>query len=160
MGRQHLHRAVIDDATAADGAAVVALWHACALTRPWNDPDADFARALGGATSTILVARHADAPVGSVMVGQDGHRGWIYYLAILPELQGQGIGTALFGAAEHWLRARSVPKLQLMVRHGNDAAMGFYRRLGLAQQGVAVLGRTLEPWDQQPIVTDSHLQKR
>lgn len=144
MGGQHLYRPVIADATMADAAAVVALWHACGLTRPWNDPEADFARALGGTGSTILVAREGDAPVGSVMVGQDGHRGWLYYLAVQPALQGQGIGTALFDAAEQWLRVRSVPKLQLMVREDNVAALAFYRRLGLEQQGVVVLGRFLD----------------
>lgn len=144
MGRQHLYRPVIVDATAADVAAVVALWNACGLTRPWNDPEADFARALGGAGSTILVARRDDVPIGSVMVGHDGHRGWLYYLAVRPDLQGQGIGTALFDAAERWLRDRSVPKLQLMVRDGNDAAIRFYRRLGLERQDVVVLGRFID----------------
>ncbi|MEH3038444.1 MAG: GNAT family acetyltransferase [Sphingomonas paucimobilis] len=144
MGGQHLHRPVIADATTADAAAVVALWHACGLTRPWNDPEADFARALGGAGSTILVARDGDVPVGSVMVGHDGHRGWLYYLAVRPALQGRGIGTALFDAAEQWLSARSVPKLQLMVREDNEAALAFYRRLGLEQQNVIVFGRFLD----------------
>ena len=140
---------MIDDATPADAAAVVALWHACGLTRPWNDPDADFARALGGVASTILVARRDGAPVGSVMVGQDGHRGWLYYLAVRPDWQGQGIGTALFDAAEHWLRTRSVPKLQLMVREDNEVALAFYRRLGLERQGVVVLGRFIGNADDQ-----------
>lgn len=135
---------MIADATPADRPAVVALWHACGLTRPWNDPDADFARALAGAGSTILVARRHDVPIGSVMVGHDGHRGWLYYLAVQPDEQGQGIGTTLFDAAEHWLRDRSVPKLQLMVRADNDAAIRFYRRLGLERQDVAVLGRFLD----------------
>lgn len=143
MGRQHLYRPVIDGATMADAAAVVALWHDCGLTRPWNDPDADLARALDGATSTILVARLDSVAVGSVMVGHDGHRGWLYYLAVRPDLQGQGVGTALFDAAERWLRDRSVPKLQLMVREDNDAALAFYRRIGLDRQGVVVLGRFL-----------------
>ncbi|KQM61377.1 MULTISPECIES: GNAT family acetyltransferase [unclassified Sphingomonas] len=143
MGRQHLHRPVIDDATPADAAAVVALWHACGLTRPWNDPDADFTRALDGATSTILLARQAGVPIGSVMVGHDGHRGWLYYLAVRPDARGQGVGTALFDAAEQWLRARSVPKLQLMVREDNAAALAFYDRIGLERQGVVVLGRFL-----------------
>lgn len=135
---------MIVDATTADAAAVVALWHACGLTRPWNDPATDFARALGGASSTILVARRDDVPVGSVMVGHDGHRGWLYYLAVRPDVQGQGIGTALFAAAERWLRDRSVPKVQLMVRTDNEAALRFYRRLGLERQEVAVFGRFLD----------------
>jgi len=144
MGGQHLHRPVIADATPRDAAAVVALWHSCGLTRPWNDPAADFARALDGPASTILVTRCGDGPVGSIMVGHDGHRGWLYYLAVRPDLQGQGIGTSLFDAAERWLRARSVPKLQLMVREDNEAALAFYHRRGLMRQGVTVLGRFLD----------------
>ncbi|WP_294322631.1 GNAT family acetyltransferase [uncultured Sphingomonas sp.] len=135
---------MIADAGADDAAAVVALWHACGLTRPWNDPDADFARALNGATSTILVARQGEGTVGSVMVGHDGHRGWLYYLAVRPDLREQGIGAALFDAAEHWLRIRSVPKVQLMVREDNDAALAFYDRIGLERQGVVVLGRFIQ----------------
>lgn len=143
MGGQHLHRPVIGDATPDDAAAVVALWQRCGLTLPWNDPHADFARALSGATSTILIARDDVDVIGSVMVGHDGHRGWLYYLAVAPDRQGQGIGRALFAAAEDWLRALGVPKLQLMVRSDNAAALGFYDAIGLAQQDVVVLGRFL-----------------
>ena len=94
---------MIEDANAADAAAVVALWRACGLTRPWNDPDADFALALGNSTSTVLVARDDAALAGSVMVGFDGHRGWIYYLAVAPDRQRAGVGRALMAAAEAWL---------------------------------------------------------
>jgi ribosomal protein S18 acetylase RimI-like enzyme len=142
VGGQRVHRPVIAPATAADAAAVVALWQACGLTRPWNDPHADFARALAGPSSTILLARDGDA-IGSVMVGHDGHRGWLYYLSVAPERRGQGIGSALFAAAEEWLRAAGVPKVQLMVRSDNQAAMDFYAARGLDPQDVTVFGRFL-----------------
>ena len=135
---------MIEDATAADAAAVIALWQACGLTRPWNDPAADFALALGTATSTVLVARDGAEIIGSAMVGFDGHRGWIYYLAVAPGRQRGGLGRALMTAAEAWLRARGVPKVQLMVREGNEAALGFYEALGLERQPVVVFGRFLE----------------
>lgn len=143
MGGQHLHRPVIAPATPDDAAAVAALWQRCDLTRPWNDPHADFARALTAATSTVLLARDDGDVIGSVMVGHDGHRGWIYYLAVTPDLQGQGIGRALFAAAEDWLRDAGAPKVQLMVRSDNAAALGFYAAIGLARQDVVVLGRFL-----------------
>jgi len=135
---------MIDAATAADAAAVVALWRVCGLTRPWNDPHADFALALGTATSTVLVARDGAEIIGSAMVGFDGHRGWIYYLAVAPGRQRGGLGRALMTAAEAWLRARGVPKVQLMVREGNEAALGFYEALGLERQPVVVFGRFLD----------------
>ncbi|WP_168844384.1 GNAT family acetyltransferase [Sphingomonas sp. S2M10] len=131
------------EATAADRSAVVMLWQAAGLTRPWNDPDADFHRAVAGATSTILLLRDGEALLGTVMVGEDGHRGWVYYVAVAEAARGQGHGRALMAAAESWLRARGCPKLQLMVREGNDAAIGFYRALGLEPQPVVTLGRFL-----------------
>ena len=140
-----MHRALIDAAGAADGEAVVALWQACGLTRPWNDPHGDFALAIATATSTVFVGRDGDAVIGSVMVGFDGHRGWVYYLAVAPGRRREGLGRALMHAAEQWLRAQNAPKIQLMVREGNDAAIGFYRALGLEVQPVVVLGRFLSP---------------
>jgi ribosomal protein S18 acetylase RimI-like enzyme len=134
---------VIGDAVASDAEAVIALWQACGLTRPWNDPAADFALALAGPESTVLVARDAAAVVGAVMVGFDGHRGWVYYLAVDPAARRGGLGRALMAAAEAWLRARGAPKLQLMVRDDNAAALDFYAALGLERQPVVTLGRRL-----------------
>lgn len=153
MGGQRLSRAVIGPPTVDDDTAVVALWHACGLTRPWNDPAADYHRALATENATILLARSDDRLAGSVMVGHDGHRGWVYYLAVVTGARGQGVGRSLMIAAEAWLIGRAVPKVQLMIRAGNDAALGFYEKLGLERQDVVVLGRFLT-------ATDSHLQKR
>lgn len=122
---------------------LVALWEACGLTRPWNDPQRDARLAIEGATSAILGLREAQALVASVMVGFDGHRGWVYYLAVAPERRREGRGRLLMAAAEAWLRARSAPKLQLMVRTGNAEALGFYEALGLEVQEVVTLGRFL-----------------
>jgi ribosomal protein S18 acetylase RimI-like enzyme len=130
-------------ATITDAVDTIALWQACGLTRPWNDPHADFALALANPTSTVLLARNGDGLIGSVMVGFDGHRGWIYYLAVAPQRQRGGIGRALVAAAEAWLAERNAPKVQLMVREGNAAALGFYARLGYTPQGAVTLGRFL-----------------
>lgn len=138
-----MHRAVIAAAGEADAAAVVALWRDCGLTRPWNDPHADFHRALATPTTAILVVREGGQVRGSVMVGHDGHRGWVYYLAVAPDTRRQGIGRALMAAAAEWLRTAGIPKLQLMVRTGNDAALAFHRACGLEAQEVVVLGTWL-----------------
>ena len=130
-------------ATLADEEEVVALWHACGLTRPWNDPSADFRLALATPTSTVLMVREAADVIGSVMVGFDGHRGWIYYLAVSPSARRQGVGRTLMAASEQWLRDRGAPKLQLMVRDDNAAALEFYATLGLEPQNVVTLGRFL-----------------
>ncbi|QJQ32290.1 GNAT family acetyltransferase [Sphingomonas lacunae] len=134
----------IEMATAADATDVIALWHSCGLTRPWNDPQADFDLALTTPTSTILTARNPMAIVGTVMVGFDGHRGWVYYLAVDPSLRRSGLGRHLMAAAEAWLRRAGSPKIQLMVRGDNQAAVGFYQALGYQIQDVLTIGRRLD----------------
>lgn len=125
-------------------AAAVELWRTCGLTRPWNDPDADLARAEDGPSSTVLAAVEDGELLGTVMVGHDGHRGWVYYLAVQPRCRGRGLGRALMAAAESWLDGEGVPKVQLMVRADNGAVIEFYERLGYADQQVVVLGRFLD----------------
>ena len=126
-----------------DRAAAVALWQRCGLTRPWNDPGADFDRALAAEGSALLgVDDQAGGMLATVMVGDDGHRGWLYYLAVAPDHRGRGMGRLLVAAAEDWLRERGVPKVHLMVRDGNDAA-AFYHRLGYERADVVVMARWL-----------------
>lgn len=115
----------------------MALWQACGLTRPWNDARADFARA------TVLALKRDGVLLGTVMVGEDGHRGWVYYLAVTETERRAGLGRALMAAAEDWLRARGVPRLNLMVREGNNAVLGFYAALGYRTSDVKVLQKDL-----------------
>ncbi len=131
-------------ATAGDKHAVIALWQACGLTRPWNDPDADFDFALAGPASTVLVLREDGRIVATAMVGHDGHRGGLYYLAVDPAQQGEGLGRRLMAAVEGWLRTQGVPKLNLLVRKDNAAVIGFYEALGYADQNCVSLGKRLD----------------
>jgi ribosomal protein S18 acetylase RimI-like enzyme len=124
--------------------AAVALWHETGLTRPWNDPDADLRRAVEGPSSTVLAALDDGRLAGTVMVGHDGHRGWVYYLAVATTAQRSGVGTALMRAAEAWLEVRDIPALNLMVRAGNDAALAFYAALGYEVFDGPTLGRRLD----------------
>ena len=95
----------------------------------------------------MLGLRKDGALAGTVMVGDDGHRGWVYYLAVAEGQRGAGLGRALMAAAEAWLAARGVPRLNLMVREGNAAVLGFYAALGYRTSGVAVLQKDLSPPD-------------
>ncbi|WP_326523923.1 GNAT family acetyltransferase [Sphingomonas sp.] len=131
-------------ATAADCAATIALWRACGLTRPWNDPESDFRRAIEGTTSAVLIVRESDAIAGAVMVGYDGHRGWVYYLAVAPDRRRGGFGRMLMAAAEAWLVEQGAPKIQLMVRDDNQDAAAFYAALGFERQAVATWGRFID----------------
>lgn len=129
----------------ADEAAVVALWQACGLTRPWNDPHKDIARKLTVQRELFLVGERDARIVASVMAGYEGHRGWVNYLAVAPELRGQGHGAALMRHVEQALRARGCPKINLLVRSSNSAVLAFYRRLGYAVDEAVPLGKRLIP---------------
>ena len=136
----------IRPARADEAEAAVALWRACNLVVPTNDPLADFHRTRGQAASEVLVAVAEGALIGSAMVGHDGHRGWIYYLATDPARRGEGIGRALMAAAEAWVLTAGIPKIQLLVRNTNRAVIGFHRGCGFAETPVAVMQKVLLPY--------------
>jgi ribosomal protein S18 acetylase RimI-like enzyme len=128
---------------AGDEAAVVALWQACGLTRPWNDPRRDIATKLAEQPELFLVGLVDERLVASAMAGFDGHRGWVYYLAVDPAHRRAGHGRALMREAERLLLERGCPKINLLVRSGNAQVIDFYRRLGYTVDDVTSLGRRL-----------------
>ena len=136
----------LDIAEIADGdvATVIALWHACGLTRPWNDPASDIALARREPNSTILIGRDHSAIVATAMVGHDGHRGWVYYVATDPERRGSGHGRTIMNAAEDWLRAAGIAKLQLLVRPENSGVAAFYNSIGFGEQKVLFFAKWLD----------------
>jgi ribosomal protein S18 acetylase RimI-like enzyme len=134
----------VADIADADISAVIALWQACGLTRPWNDPTADIAMARKGPNSTILIGRDDDNIVATAMVGHEGHRGWVYYVAVDPHRQGKGYGRAIMHAAEDWLRATGIEKLQLLVRPGNAQVKAFYESLGYGEQPRIIFAKWLD----------------
>ena len=128
----------------ADEGPVVALWTSGNLTRPWNSPAVDYFRAVSGPASAVLGVRDAGEIVGTVMAGHDGHRGWMYYLAVHQDHRRRGYGTRLVSAAEAWLRHHGAPKVQLMVRSENAGGLNFYQGRGYENDDVRVLSRWLE----------------
>ncbi|MDO8979443.1 MAG: GNAT family acetyltransferase [Afipia sp.] len=128
----------------ADIPAVVALWEQCELTRPWNEPQADIARARQGPNSAVLVGRDGNTIVATVMVGHDGHRGWVYYVAVDPGQHKKGYGRAIMAAAEDWLRERSIEKLQLLVRADNTRVQAFYETLNYDRQERVIYAKWLD----------------
>ena len=134
----------------ADEDAVVALWDdAGLLVNPLNDPRRDIALCLNSAHGTLFVAEIDGAIVGAIMVGHDGHRGWIYYLATSADRRHAGLGRQLLDASETWLRERGLPKIHLMVRHSNTQAIGFYQRCGYLCEPTAVMSRRLDGYLRQ-----------
>ncbi|QPC42080.1 GNAT family acetyltransferase [Kaustia mangrovi] len=109
---------------------VVALWQRCDLTRPWNDPAKDIAFARAQPNADILLGILDGRIAASVMVGHDGHRGIVYYVAVDPDHRRKGLGRQVMQAAEAWLVERGVWKLNLVVRPENEGVRSFYEQLG------------------------------
>jgi ribosomal protein S18 acetylase RimI-like enzyme len=128
----------------ADVAEIVGLWERCGLTRPWNEPAADIALARKGDNATILVARENGAVVATALVGHDGHRGWVYYVAVDPLHQKKGFGRMIMNAAEDWLRKTGIEKIMLMVRPENTAVRAFYESIGYGEQPRVIFAKWLD----------------
>jgi len=128
----------------ADEAAVVALWEACGLTRPWNDPRKDIRRKLAVRPDLFLVGELGGEVIGTAMAGYEGHRGWINYLAIAPAHQRKGLARSLMDEAERLLRESGCPKINLQIRTSNAGAIEFYRRLGFSVDDTVSMGKRLE----------------
>lgn len=132
-----------------DTDAVVALWESCGLVRPWNDPRRDIARKLTVQPELFLVAEPDGSDTADVvaagMAGFDGHRGWVNYLAVRPDVQGSGLGRTLMAEFERLLTDLGCPKLNLQVRAGNEQVLGFYESLGYTDDRAVSLGKRLIP---------------
>ncbi len=131
--------------TRPDTEPVVALWEACGLTRPWNDPRRDIERKLAVQPELFLVGERDDEVVATAMAGYDGHRGWVYYVAVAPGLQRSGVGRELMTEVEGRLLALGCPKVNIQIRSDNGPASSFYARLGYAPDGATGMGKRLIP---------------
>lgn len=127
-----------------DVAEVIALWQRCGSPRPWNDPARDIALARKESNSTVLLGRSAGSLLASVLVGHDGHRGWVYYVTVDPDHRFKGYGREIMAAAEDWLRVRGILKLQLMVREDNAQVHAFYESLGYNEQKRVTFAKWLD----------------
>ena len=128
----------------ADLSSVIELWRACGLVVPQNDPELDIKHKLSLQPELFLVATYLNRLVATVMAGYEGHRGWINYLAVDPDLQRKGIGRQIMTAAEKKLLDMGCPKINLQVRDSNQSVIAFYKRLGFNVDPVVSLGKRLE----------------
>ena len=110
----------------------------------------DIALARRRPNSTILIGRDGDAIVATAMVGHDGHRGWVYYVATDPERRAKGYGRSIMNATEDWLRAAGIPKLQLLVRPENAGVAAFYQSIGYGEQQVLFFTKWLDGREPAP----------
>ena len=127
-----------------DQDAVVGLWRESGLVVPWNDPVKDIRRKLSVQPDMFLVGLLDTRLVASVMAGYEGHRGWINYLAVVPDCRKNGFGRLLMEQAESRLRAVGCPKINLQVRSSNADVIAFYRNIGYSTDDVVSMGKRLD----------------
>ncbi len=136
----HPRTAMLDDIP-----AITALWQETGLYRPYNPPAWDISFAISSDNATLLVWEDVNGVIiGTVMMGHDGHRGWIYYLAAAKSHQKSGLGRRLMRQGENWLREHGVWRMQLMVRSENSKVQDFYKHLGYRALDVTVMQKDID----------------
>jgi len=125
-------------------AGVEALWEEVFPNDPpWNRAAVAIPEKLANQPELFLVAEHAGEVLGTAMAGYDGHRGWLYAIAVKPKFQRSGIGSLLLGEAERRLQAVGCGKINLQIRAGNEAVAAFYRRHGYHVEERVSMGKRL-----------------
>ena len=126
-----------------DQDAVVALWRESGLVKPWNDPVKDIHRKLRVQPDLFLVGSMDCRLVATMMVGYEGHRGWVNYLAVAADCRKRGLGRLLMDEAETRLREIGCPKINLQIRRSNADVVAFYRSIGYSEDDVVSMGKRL-----------------
>ena len=126
--------------TDSDRDALIGLWDRCGLLVSYNDPDRDIALWRASSNAEIFVGEQDGQIVASVCIGHDGHRGYPYYVAVDPQVRAGGLGRRMMRHAEAWLANLGIPKMNVMVRDGNEQVRGFYLALGYEETPRHVFG--------------------
>jgi ribosomal protein S18 acetylase RimI-like enzyme len=123
---------------------VIALWETVfGYETAHNRPDLVIAKKLAVNDQLFFVATEGSAVVGTVMAGYDGHRGWLYSVAVAPTHRRQGLGTQLVGHAERALAAKGCMKINLQIVAGNERVSEFYAALGYTVEPRVSMGKKL-----------------
>ena len=139
------YQLIIREFQTQDTDQVVSLWQACELTVPWNDPVKDIARKAQVFPELFLVGVVEENVVASIMGGYDGHRGWINYLAVKPQMRGRHYGERLVQAVEARLLKLGCPKINLQIRASNTGVIRFYQQQGFTEDDCVSMGKRLIP---------------
>jgi ribosomal protein S18 acetylase RimI-like enzyme len=126
-----------------DDIYVIKLWQECGLLVPWNNPLSDIDRKYADPPELFFVGELDDALVATCMVGYDGHRGWLYYLAVKRQYQRQAAASLMINHAETVLVTLGCPKVELMVRESNEEVISFYQSNAYKKESVHVMSKRL-----------------
>jgi ribosomal protein S18 acetylase RimI-like enzyme len=126
-----------------DEQQVIQLWYECQLVVPWNNPKMDIERKLKVNPELFLVGELEGKVIASVMGGYEGHRGWINYLAVLPDYQGKGFARQIMTAVEQKLKYIGSPKINLQIRSNNEDVIKFYESIGYVDEHMTSMGKRL-----------------
>jgi len=123
---------------------VIELWRAVFPNAPThNDPASDIQSKLQTQPELFFVAVDDGSLVGTSMSGFDGHRGWVYYVAVHPNYRRRGIGSVLMKKVEAALIEIGCPKLNLQIRPANAQVQSFYESLGYTVEERISMGKRL-----------------
>ena len=134
---------VIEEYNSDDAADLIGLWQECGLVVPWNNPLSDIARKMADSPELFYSGKIDGRLVASCMAGYDGHRGWIYFLAVAKSQQRTGLAAKLVAHVEAKLIELGCPKVELMVRDTNHEVIAFYEAIGFRLDPVKVLSKRL-----------------
>ena len=122
---------------------VIQLWQNCNLVVPWNDPKLDIERKLKVNLNLFLVGVNEGKIIATVMGGYEGHRGWVNYLAVSPEMRQKGVGRQMVERVEAKLRKLGCPKINVQIRSSNQDVIEFYGKIGFSVDDVISMGKRL-----------------
>ena len=151
MEREKLHIRPYQDR---DEKNVIELWHNCNLVVPWNNPKLDIERKLKVNLDLFLVGLIEGKVVATVMGGYEGHRGWINYLAVSPEIRQKGVGQQMVEEVEAKLRKLGCPKINVQIRSSNKGVIEFYGKVGFSVDDVISMGKRLADDQKSNISSD------
>ncbi|WP_297721323.1 GNAT family acetyltransferase [Limnohabitans sp. Rim8] len=127
-----------------DRSQVIELWRAVfGYEAAHNDPSLSIAKKLAIKDDLFFVATDGLSVIGTVMAGYDGHRGWLYAVAVHPERRRSGLGDGLVRAAEDALNALGCMKVNLQLLASNEATADFYKSLGYTVEPRVSMGKVL-----------------
>ena len=135
---------IIRQYRAEDEKEVIELWKQCGLVAPQNNPKRDIERKLKVNPEWFLVGELEGKVIATCMVGYEGHRGWINYLAVSLQYQRCGFATQIMHKAENILRDAGCPKINIQIRTSNTDVIEFYKTIGFKTDDVLSMGKRLE----------------